>query len=132
MPKIISNGIELYYQKHAVGQPLVLISGLGYSLWQWHKMVPFLAEHFQVIAFDNRGVGRSDKPEGRIRLRCWRQTPLACSMRSTLKRRSSWVIRWAASSLRLSRSIFHRKSRNSFCVRPTSAGRTMFRSRKRR
>ena len=64
MPKAQSNGIELYYEIHGAGQPLVLISGLGYSLWQWHKMVPFLAEHFQVITFDNRGVGQSDKPTG--------------------------------------------------------------------
>lgn len=64
MPKITSNGIELYYETHGEGQPLVLISGLGYSNWQWHKMVPFLAEHFRVIVFDNRGVGQSDKPEG--------------------------------------------------------------------
>lgn len=64
MPKAQTNGIELYYETYGEGKPLVLISGLGYSLWQWHKMVPFLAEHFQVIAFDNRGVGQSDKPAG--------------------------------------------------------------------
>ena len=64
MPKIISNGIELYYESIGSGKPLILISGLGYPLWQWHKMVPYLAEHFQVIAFDNRGVGQSDKPSG--------------------------------------------------------------------
>ncbi|MBI5966047.1 MAG: alpha/beta fold hydrolase [Chloroflexi bacterium] len=64
MPKAQSNGIELYYEIQGAGQPLVLISGLGYPLWQWHKMVPFLAEHFQVITFDNRGVGQSDKPAG--------------------------------------------------------------------
>ena len=64
MPKAQSNGIELYYEIHGAGQPLVLISGLGYPLWQWHKMVPFLAKHFQVITFDNRGVGQSDKPAG--------------------------------------------------------------------
>ena len=64
MSKAQSNGIELYYEIHGAGQPLVLISGLGYPLWQWHKMVPFLAEHFQVITFDNRGVGQSDKPAG--------------------------------------------------------------------
>ena len=64
MPEVKSNGIELYYEIHGAGQPLVLISGLGYSSWQWHRMVPFLAEHFQVITFDNRGVGRSDKPAG--------------------------------------------------------------------
>jgi pimeloyl-ACP methyl ester carboxylesterase len=64
MPKTQSNNIELYYEIHGAGQALVLISGLGYPLWQWHKMVPFLAEHFQVITFDNRGVGQSDKPAG--------------------------------------------------------------------
>jgi len=64
MPKAQSNGIELYYETHGNGQPLVLISGLGYSSWQWHKMVPFLAKHFQVIVFDNRGVGQSEKPAG--------------------------------------------------------------------
>ncbi|MCB0119135.1 MAG: alpha/beta fold hydrolase [Anaerolineales bacterium] len=64
MPKTQSNGIELYYESHGEGKPLVLISGLGYPHWQWHKMVPVLAEHFQVITFDNRGVGQSDKPAG--------------------------------------------------------------------
>lgn len=64
MPKVNVNNIELYYEIHGAGQPLVLISGLGYSLWQWHRMVPFLAADFQVITFDNRGVGQSDKPEG--------------------------------------------------------------------
>ena len=64
MPNIKTNNIELYYEIHGAGQPLVLITGLGYPLWQWHKMVPFLAEHFQVITFDNRGVGQSDKPAG--------------------------------------------------------------------
>lgn len=64
MPKIKANGIELYYEIHGKGKPLVLISGIGYSLWEWHRMIPFLAEHFQVITFDNRGVGQSDKPTG--------------------------------------------------------------------
>ncbi len=64
MPKIKSNNIELYYEMQGSGAPLILISGLGYSSWQWHKMVPFLAGHFQVLTFDNRGVGQSDKPAG--------------------------------------------------------------------
>lgn len=64
MPKIQTNGIELYYELHGSGAPLVLISGLGYPAWEWHKMVPYLAEKFQVITFDNRGVGLSDKPAG--------------------------------------------------------------------
>lgn len=64
MPKARSNGIELYYEIHGSGKPLILIAGLGYSHWQWHKMVPLLTEHFQVITFDNRGVGQSEKPAG--------------------------------------------------------------------
>jgi len=64
MPKIRVNGIEIYYEAQGSGMPLILISGLGYSLWQWHKMVPFLVDHFHVITFDNRGVGQSDKPSG--------------------------------------------------------------------
>jgi pimeloyl-ACP methyl ester carboxylesterase len=58
------NGIEIYYEIAGEGDALVLISGLGYPLWQWHKMVPYLSQHFTVITFDNRGVGRSDKPAG--------------------------------------------------------------------
>lgn len=64
MPTVSVNGIEIYYEIHGTGKPLVLIAGLSYSHWQWHKMVPGLAERFRVIAFDNRGIGRTDKPEG--------------------------------------------------------------------
>lgn len=64
MSTITANDINIYYEIHGTGTPLVLISGLGYTQWQWHKMVPGLAEHFQVITFDNRGVGQTDKPTG--------------------------------------------------------------------
>lgn len=64
MPKTHANGIDIYYEIQGAGDPLVLIAGLGYSSWMWHKMIPGLAQHFQVIAFDNRGVGESDKPAG--------------------------------------------------------------------
>jgi pimeloyl-ACP methyl ester carboxylesterase len=64
MPKVKTNGIEVYYEISGSGAPLLLISGLGYGLWQWHKLVPFLVEKFQVITFDNRGAGQTDKPAG--------------------------------------------------------------------
>jgi pimeloyl-ACP methyl ester carboxylesterase len=64
MPNLIANGINIYYEIHGSGSPLVLINGLGYDLWMWHKMAPFLAKHFQVTTFDNRGVGQSDAPKG--------------------------------------------------------------------
>jgi len=64
MPLASVNDINLYYEIHGSGDPLVLINGLGYDLWMWHRMVPGLAEQLQVLTFDNRGAGQSDKPAG--------------------------------------------------------------------
>lgn len=64
MPTIQSNGIELYYEVQGSGPPLVLISGVGYGAWFWHKILPGLTEHYQVVVFDNRGAGKSAKPPG--------------------------------------------------------------------
>ncbi len=64
MPYIHTNGIRIYYEEFGAGEPLVLISGMGYGFWMWHRMIPGLAGNFRVIAFDNRGAGNSDKPDG--------------------------------------------------------------------
>ena len=64
MPTTKINDLGLYYETHGAGAPLVLISGLGYPLWQWHRMVPYLEKRFQVVTFDNRGVGQTGKPAG--------------------------------------------------------------------
>ncbi len=64
MPFIQSNGINIAYEINGTGKPLVLITGVGYGKWFWHKVVPGLAKDFQVITFDNRGAGNSDKPDG--------------------------------------------------------------------
>jgi pimeloyl-ACP methyl ester carboxylesterase len=64
MPTIKANQIDIYYEIHGSGKPLVLIAGLGYCHWMWRRMTPLLAQHFQVILFDNRGVGQTEKPPG--------------------------------------------------------------------
>ena len=64
MAKARVNGIDLYYEVHGEGEPLVFISGLGGHVAE----VPYLAEsygrRFRFVAFDGRGCGRSDKPDG--------------------------------------------------------------------
>ncbi len=60
MPQIEVNGTRLYFEEHGEGEPLVLIPGFGTGLWIWYKQVPAFAERFRVIAFDPRGVSRSD------------------------------------------------------------------------
>lgn len=64
MNKIKVNAINIAYQLTGEGHPLVLIAGLGYGAWYWHKTLPALAEHYQILTFDNRGAGESDKPDG--------------------------------------------------------------------
>ncbi len=63
MPRIRVNGIELYYDVRGAGEPLLLIAGLGFGAWSWYRQIPEFSRAFTVIAFDNRGVGLSDKPE---------------------------------------------------------------------
>jgi pimeloyl-ACP methyl ester carboxylesterase len=64
MPTTSSNGITLYYEVHGQGPNLVLIEGIGYDLWMWYRQLPALAPRFRTLIYDNRGVGRSDKPPG--------------------------------------------------------------------
>jgi 3-oxoadipate enol-lactonase len=63
MPHAKVNGINLYYEVHGEGEPLVLVPGLGSDLTRWYRNLPGLADKFRVIAFDNRGAGRTDKPD---------------------------------------------------------------------
>ncbi len=64
MPTTLSNGIKLYYEVNGTGQPLVLIHGLGSSTRDWEVQVREFSKTYQVVAFDLRGHGRSDKPAG--------------------------------------------------------------------
>lgn len=64
MPKVNVNDIDVAYEVIGEGHPLLLITGVGYGAWFWHKVIPGLAERYQVISFDNRGAGGTDKPDG--------------------------------------------------------------------
>ena len=63
MPTVHANGIDIYYELSGSGPPLTLVMGMGCSARQWQWMIPVLAESFKVLTFDNRGVGRSGKPD---------------------------------------------------------------------
>lgn len=63
MPFQKVNDIQIYYEEHGGGFPVVMIQGLGYPLGMWFLQAPELAKRFRVVVFDNRGVGLSDKPD---------------------------------------------------------------------
>lgn len=65
MPIIHVNGVDLYYESHGAGDPVLLVHGLGSSTLDWEAQVAVLARHQRVITFDVRGHGRSAKPKQR-------------------------------------------------------------------
>jgi pimeloyl-ACP methyl ester carboxylesterase len=60
MPKISLPGTELSYERTGEGEPLVLIQGMSANHLAWGKpFVSLLERDFEVVVFDNRGMGLS-------------------------------------------------------------------------
>lgn len=57
------NGINLYYEEHGSGAPILCIHGGGGSALMWTDAVEELARLGRVIAYDRRGCTRSERPE---------------------------------------------------------------------
>lgn len=63
MPTIDVDGLAMYHEWQGEGPPLVLILGLGGDVSEFGDVIAGLAERHRVLAFDNRGAGRTDKPD---------------------------------------------------------------------
>lgn len=63
MPSVRVGDIDVYYEIHGEGPPLVFIGGLGVDLTVFAPLTDLLARSFRVLTFDNRGAGRTDKPD---------------------------------------------------------------------
>src|SRR6202047_3751671 len=58
-----SGDIELYYEDHGSGQPVVLIHGYPLSGASWEKQAPVLLRAgYRLITYDRRGFGKSSQP----------------------------------------------------------------------
>ncbi|MGC1788655.1 MAG: alpha/beta fold hydrolase [Terriglobales bacterium] len=64
MSFVENQGTKIYWDEQGQGAPLLLIMGLGYTSIMWYRTRPSLAQRYRTLAFDNRGVGRSDVPPG--------------------------------------------------------------------
>src|SRR5260221_798904 len=61
MPKMnLKTGIDLYYEEHGIGAPVILLQGTGFALdvWEPHPIKELSVNH-RVITVDTRGIGRS-------------------------------------------------------------------------
>jgi len=64
MPKVKVDDIQIYYEVHGRGFPLIMIMGLGGNADWWDpRLIQALSKKFKLIIFDNRGAGRTDISE---------------------------------------------------------------------
>jgi 3-oxoadipate enol-lactonase len=65
MPYATVGDIDIYYESHGPpdAPPLVIIGGWASYRWIWFRQIPAFKEKYRCIVFDNRGAGKSSKPD---------------------------------------------------------------------
>jgi len=69
--KIEVNGINLWYRISGEGEPVAQIHGAGFGHFNFDPATPELSKHFQVIDYDMRGYGQSDRPVQHYDMEVW-------------------------------------------------------------
>src|SRR6202046_5591192 len=62
MSKIDRDGVDIYYEVHGDGPPLLLTHGYSSTSEMWNGQVEALSKHHKLVLWDMRGHGRSDYP----------------------------------------------------------------------
>ena len=110
-----SDGVRIRYLDHGEGEAVVLLHGFALSAevnWGLTGLLDSLPQEYRMLALDQRGHGRSDKPHdpeelwSGVRRRC----RYACSTRSRSRRPTSsdtrWEGRWLSGWPRTTRTAF--------------------------
>jgi 3-oxoadipate enol-lactonase len=77
MPRVLLGDLEVYYEVHGDGKPLILLHGLGSSTRDWQFQLDDFAARYQVITLDLRGYGQTDHPRGPYSIRQMSQDVVA-------------------------------------------------------
>ena len=62
MPKLSRDGVEIHYEVHGSGPPLLLTHGYSSTGEMWQGQIEALSKHHTLVLWDMRGHGRSDYP----------------------------------------------------------------------
>ena len=65
LPYETIGNVDIYYEVHGPSEapPIVFIGGWASYRWIWFRQIPAFKERYRCIVFDNRGAGRSSKPD---------------------------------------------------------------------
>lgn len=93
MATIEVNGTQLYYEIYGQGEPLMMIQGCGGNITLWEPQIESLSQHFQLILFDNRGMGRSQITPGNYTTRLLAEDTAA--FMDQLGIQSAYILGWS-------------------------------------
>lgn len=92
-----SGDLAIGYRIYGKGHPLLMIMGYGSTMNLWEeKLINTLAEHFQVIIFDNRGMGESSAGEKEFSIQQFSEDALG--LLNALKIEKTHVLGWSMGS----------------------------------
>lgn len=63
----LKSGLEIYYEIHGAGEPVLLLMGTGADHTFWQPQIGPYSERFQLIVIDARGTGRSSRPKAYLK-----------------------------------------------------------------
>lgn len=63
MPYLTRDGVQIYYEDHGQGLPILLSHGFGASTAMWHWQIEAFRNDYRLIPWDMRGHGKSDSPD---------------------------------------------------------------------
>src|ERR1700716_2612863 len=63
MPKINRNAVNIHYEVHGDGPPLLLTHGYSSTSAMWQGQIEALSKHHKLVLWDMRGHGQSDYPD---------------------------------------------------------------------
>lgn len=63
MPKLDRDGVQIHYEVHGDGPPLILTHGYSSTSAMWQGQIAALSRHHKLILWDMRGHGQSDYPQ---------------------------------------------------------------------
>jgi hypothetical protein len=98
------NGLEMYYEIHGAGRPLVLLHGALMTIEGFKELLPSLAKTRQVIAVEQQAHGRTADIDRALRYEQMADDTVAWSGSSGSSRPISSATAWAAASPCRSRS----------------------------
>jgi pimeloyl-ACP methyl ester carboxylesterase len=92
----VRTGVTLNYETSGEGEPLLLVMGTSGSIPLWGEVIPRLAQRYRVIAFDNRGLGGSERGEGPISVASLAED--ACALLEALEIPRAHTLGWSLGS----------------------------------